>query len=257
MIFGLVILAILLIPSVFLITGHGAFLIAGYNTASAEGKARYDEKKLCLAVGVMMLLLLIPLAVLFLLPQTSPLILPLTVAALVMIAVSITGGIWYTNHCCFREDLSEGEREEVLHGGSRAARIGFLLFGVAILAFVGVTLYQSAKAPVYTAQEDGLLVSCFYGTTLSWQEMESASLSESIPDRLTKTNGSNLGPFLRGHFRSGDSEKALLLYVDTSQPPFVYLMMKDQLVILNAGGREQTEALYQTIAEHIGLTEQK
>lgn len=32
----------------------GAFLIAGYNTASAEEKAQYDEKKLCRAVSKLM-----------------------------------------------------------------------------------------------------------------------------------------------------------------------------------------------------------
>ena len=34
--------------------GKGAFLIAGYNTASAEEKAQYDEKKLCRAVSKLM-----------------------------------------------------------------------------------------------------------------------------------------------------------------------------------------------------------
>ena len=37
--------------------GKGAFLIAGYNTASAGGKAKYDEKKLCKAVSKLMLAL--------------------------------------------------------------------------------------------------------------------------------------------------------------------------------------------------------
>ena len=38
--------------SIVLISGHGANLIAGYNTASAEEKKRYDEKKLCRVVGI-------------------------------------------------------------------------------------------------------------------------------------------------------------------------------------------------------------
>ena len=37
--------------------GKGAFLIAGYNTASAAEKARYDEKALCRFMGKLMLLL--------------------------------------------------------------------------------------------------------------------------------------------------------------------------------------------------------
>lgn len=34
-----------------LLSGHGANLIAGYNTASKEGKNRYDAKKLCRVTG--------------------------------------------------------------------------------------------------------------------------------------------------------------------------------------------------------------
>lgn len=34
--------------------GKGAFLIAGYNTASREEKAKYDEKALCRCMGKLM-----------------------------------------------------------------------------------------------------------------------------------------------------------------------------------------------------------
>lgn len=34
-----------------LLSGHGANLIAGYNTASEEEKNKYDAKKLCRSVG--------------------------------------------------------------------------------------------------------------------------------------------------------------------------------------------------------------
>lgn len=35
-----------------LLTGHGANLIAGFNTASKEEKEWYDQKKMCRVVGV-------------------------------------------------------------------------------------------------------------------------------------------------------------------------------------------------------------
>ena len=40
-----------LIVSVFLFCGKGKWLIAGYNTMSKEEQKKYDEKKLCKAVG--------------------------------------------------------------------------------------------------------------------------------------------------------------------------------------------------------------
>ena len=45
---GFIIFAVL---SVVLISGHGSWLISGYNTASKEEKAKYNEKKLCRTMG--------------------------------------------------------------------------------------------------------------------------------------------------------------------------------------------------------------
>ena len=46
-----------LIISLILISGHGANLIAGYNTAGRDEKNRYDTKKLCRVVGIGMALI--------------------------------------------------------------------------------------------------------------------------------------------------------------------------------------------------------
>lgn len=46
-----VVLIIFALLSITLLTGRGAFLIAGYNTASKKEKSRYNEKKLCRVTG--------------------------------------------------------------------------------------------------------------------------------------------------------------------------------------------------------------
>ena len=35
-----------------MISGHGSWLISGYNTASKEEKSKYNEKKLCRTMGI-------------------------------------------------------------------------------------------------------------------------------------------------------------------------------------------------------------
>ena len=47
-----IVFIILIILSVVLISGHGSWLIAGYNTASQEEKEKYNEKKLCRIIGI-------------------------------------------------------------------------------------------------------------------------------------------------------------------------------------------------------------
>lgn len=43
--------------SIVLLSGHGGWLIAGYNTASEEEKSKYDEKKLCRVSGAGMVVI--------------------------------------------------------------------------------------------------------------------------------------------------------------------------------------------------------
>ena len=44
---------IFLLISLLLFTGKGSWLIAGYNTASKKEKEKYDQQKLCRAMGIM------------------------------------------------------------------------------------------------------------------------------------------------------------------------------------------------------------
>lgn len=46
----------ILLMGVYMMTGRGAFLIAGYNTSSPTEKARFNGKKLTKAMGVMIFL---------------------------------------------------------------------------------------------------------------------------------------------------------------------------------------------------------
>lgn len=61
--------AILGICSLILLSGHGAALIAGYNTMTEDEKKTIDEKKLCFVMGISML---ISTLVLFFMAILSP-----------------------------------------------------------------------------------------------------------------------------------------------------------------------------------------
>lgn len=98
-----------LLLSLLLISGHGAWLIAGYNTASAEEKKKSDEKKLCRAVGVFMLILALGIAALALCSlldeagKLSPEAMK-TVQAVFFLLVFLGSGflIWFANTKCRR-----------------------------------------------------------------------------------------------------------------------------------------------------------
>ncbi len=57
MIIAYIMVAVFTILGIIFLLGKGSWLIAGYNTASAKEKEKYNEKSLCRSMGVMFLLL--------------------------------------------------------------------------------------------------------------------------------------------------------------------------------------------------------
>ena len=47
-----IVFVIFAVLSIVLLSGHGSWVISGYNTASKEEKEKYDEKKLCRTTGI-------------------------------------------------------------------------------------------------------------------------------------------------------------------------------------------------------------
>ena len=47
-----IVFVIFAVLSIVLISGHGSWVISGYNTASKTEKEKYDEKKLCRTMGI-------------------------------------------------------------------------------------------------------------------------------------------------------------------------------------------------------------
>jgi uncharacterized membrane protein len=91
-ILGGVVLIVMAIAAV-LLSGRGGWLIAGYNTMSAEEKARYDEKGLSRAVGGMMLVVGILIAVSFIAKQNEMDWL-FTLSIVLYVVVLLAGVIW-------------------------------------------------------------------------------------------------------------------------------------------------------------------
>lgn len=78
--------------------GKGTSLIAGYNTASPEEKAKYDEKKLCKAMSRLMFVL----ALCWLVIAASALWQPALWIGLALFVAAAIGGIVCIEHRCKR-----------------------------------------------------------------------------------------------------------------------------------------------------------
>lgn len=106
---GLIVYSIFAFPGIVfglvLCSGNGADLIAGYNTASAAERAKWDEKALCRATGILVLVMVgcIELTGLGVILDTPA----LTWVSLFLLTVLTVGGLLYINKSkrFKREDL--------------------------------------------------------------------------------------------------------------------------------------------------------
>ena len=63
---------VITIISIVLISGRGSWMISGYNTASKEEKAKYDENKLCRITGTGLLIISLLIFIMLLFEKMLP-----------------------------------------------------------------------------------------------------------------------------------------------------------------------------------------
>jgi len=105
-----------LVISVFLFRGRGSWMIAGYNTASDEEKAQYDEKKLCKGVGGVTLTVSVLLYIMAFLAyrveaglMDEQKMLPFAIVFVVAVFLAITLNFIYINKKCkIKQDEGDG-----------------------------------------------------------------------------------------------------------------------------------------------------
>ena len=67
-----IVFVIFAVFSIILLSGHGSWVISGYNTASKEEKEKYDEKKLCRTMGIGMSIISILILIMGLFESVLP-----------------------------------------------------------------------------------------------------------------------------------------------------------------------------------------
>lgn len=103
-IFLLILALLFLILAICLFLGHGAWLIAGYNTMSPEEQQKYDKKKVCRATGIVCFACCALLLVLAYLGyrvkycgMDESLMLPYALGSVVVLMICVAAAMIYTN----------------------------------------------------------------------------------------------------------------------------------------------------------------
>lgn len=214
------------IMSLYLLSGRGAMLIAGYNTATEEEKLRYDEKKLCRTVGVYLGILTVLVAVRMWYDSRGPEALDRIIPCLIVICTVVV--VLYTNFGgCTRSSQEVEQLKILLNQRDDSARqaerkearrqslsvllvltaMGTLAFGL-LMCFGGqVTLTLERQELVCKADFAGKL-------RLPYSEIQGAELCEAL-ETGEKVDGIHSFRLSAGKFKNGElGEYYRYSYVD-------------------------------------------
>lgn len=121
---------------------------------------------------------------------------------------------------------------------------------IATLIFVAVLMFFSSQETKVTFIGNGIKIHGMYGDFYAWNSIEDVELMEELPTIERRTNGSALGSNLKGYFRTKELG-TVKLFVNTQNPPFIYLETDKGVIIFNMRNKDETQEIFGEILRKI------
>ena len=230
-----------------MLAGKGSFLIAGYNTASKEKKACYDEKKLCRVVGGCMGIATVCLGIMaYYEKNMTDGIISLTTG---IIFADIIICLILCNTVCFKKDengkvlgksmMSKKTREE-----KRNAKAGMMVT-VVICAAVAVFLLTGDVHIQINEQKMEIQGSYWMAKEILLEDINHVEYRETMTVGR-RTNGVGSFRLREGNFKNIEFGN-YILYSYTGCKTFVVMETDKGIVVVNQKTEDETKALYEKL----------
>lgn len=220
------------------------FLISGYNTMSKEKKKNVNTEALGRLMGMYAYIngsVFILLGILHALGYKQFLFIGIIFFSLSTVYLLIKAQKYDGNLFDEHGKLRKGAWKQL------AVPLGFV---VVVVIFVAVLMFFSSQSTKVTLLDEGIEIHGMYGDIYTWESIEDVKVIDEIPTIEMRTNGSALGSNLKGHFRTSEMG-SVKLFVDTKNPPFIYLETKEGITIFNMKNVDETQEVFKEILTHI------
>ncbi len=231
MLYPIVGLGVLFFCIAFILTeGNAKYLLSGYNTMSEEERKRFDLKSFIpfyknfhiflsisfVAIGVALNSISINAAGIFL--AVYPI-------------VAYIYFIWKSNQ------FQKGKPKSM-------NTMAIIVLG-ATLVFVLGLLGMGFKEDTLTIKSDSLEISGSYGEDIPFNDIESISLTNELPNITMRTNGFSLGEIKKGYYKSSEGKVKLVL--NSQNKPFLKIKKKEGFPIFFTGKSQSAEIVLNQI----------
>jgi len=220
------------------------FLISGYNTMPKAKREKVDVRKVARLIGLWSYAnaaVFTVVGILLALDVPVPIAVPLVFFGVSMLYLLVRAQKYDGNLFDEHGKLRPG-------AGKQLVAVGAIL-GAIVIA-VAVFLFYLSRPTEITATDDGLEISGMYGSTLGWDTITEAELLEELPTIEMRTNGSAVGPHLRGHFRTTEYGQ-VRLFVNADVTPFILVESNGEIVIVNLATSAETKDLFRQIEDAV------
>ena len=137
------------------------------------------------------------------------------------------------------------KRENIFKSKDKNALIS-LIITIPILIFVGVMMFRSLQPVDIEINETGVEIKGMYGDLYKWEEIQELELRDNLPTIEMRTKGSSIAGKNKGYFKTKEYGK-VKLHLDSKKPPFIYMRVNDQYIIINLGEEKRTVETFKTM----------
>ena len=241
--------------SLALLMGKGAFLIAGYNTASEKEKRKYNEKKLCRTTGTYLALITVLVLGAEIMGEDIPdWYLALTAGG---VFIGLIPTLLYANLGCRIKPgeeilLEESPEKELKRKKARkTGTIITILITGAALVFSAVLLFTGNVEVVIQNDQLEIRGSYWSDYELPLSEIQAVTYREDF-ETGSKSMGVNSLQLNEGTFQNKEfGEYTIYSYARCKD--FVVMETTDGVLVINGKTPEETRTLYEKILAASGL----
>lgn len=224
--------------------GKAYFLISGYNTYSKEKKKNVNVEAIARYMGLYSYLngFIAYLAGILTALDVKNLMAPVIVFFVVSTVVLLVKIQKYDGNMFDKDGRlkKDGKKQLVIVG---------IITGITVI-FVGAVMFFSTRPTTVVQYEDSFEIKGMYGEEVPYEEIVTVELLEHLPAITMRTNGSAVGPKLRGHFNTREYG-AVKLFLDKSRPPYIYIETTKRRIVMNLQDKGKTSDFYEFLKSKV------
>ncbi|WP_050635259.1 DUF3784 domain-containing protein [Candidatus Stoquefichus sp. SB1] len=230
------------VMSILFLLGKGSFLIAGYNSASASEKAKYNEKKLCRVMGIGMGFIALGMLAVALNEDKGILFMMIGLLSGILIMT-------FATNFCYSEDYIVEMSQQSHHAWYKRKETWGSMIGIVVVIVVGILMFVGDIHIDYQEQMIQIGATMTKSMDIEYQDIKSVEYVDKL-DTGQRTFGIGNAVIEAGKFKNSQFG-SYRLYAYKQCHTYVVIHVNETIVVVNQKTVNETKKIYDQIHSYI------